>query len=115
MGSTAEVRVVTRLDWFGWLSPVCVARVRDVSASGMQLQMEMAECVPEGSLLRIGISVPQGGLEERLSLHGEVVWAREQSGGGCAVGVKLRESPRKDVEKWQEVVFAEIRHRDLIE
>jgi c-di-GMP-binding flagellar brake protein YcgR len=82
----------------------------DVSAEGMQIRYQ--EEIPVGSIMKLQVESAFAGLDPRtFKLQAEVV--RVESGEGeYLMGLKFGKRPRKEVEAWQEYVYATLRLRN---
>lgn len=82
-------------------SNVIICKSLDISANGIQVQMD--EQVPVGSILRLFAELPDS--QKALHLIGEVKWIVEEK-DQCNIGFELYDAENTDIIGWKSVIAA---------
>jgi len=115
MKLSAGVAIVSSILGFLAWKPEFQCRTQDASAQGMKLFSNRP--IPEGSDVKLWVSVPNDTRKKALKLRGRVCWAASHDvRGAFLAGVCLASQPARSVTAWKKLIYERVRkdYRDPI-
>ena len=108
MKLSAGVAIVSNILGFLVWKPQFQCRTQDASAQGLKLFSNRP--IPEGSDVKLWVSVPDDTRKKALRLRGRVCWAAAQDDRGeFLAGVCLDPQPAPSVTVWKKLIYERVR------